>query len=99
MSVRLGVNAPVTPSLLDVLGATCERASGLCSSYFSAIFTASASGSADVLVENRVAGRKTACDVSVVSPTHEGILHRSADIPAAAIEIRRAQGIFGYFSF
>ena len=66
----------------------------------------SASRPADVFVENWVDGRKVAFDVSVVSPTQEAILHRAADIPGAAIEMRkaskrrahfdhcRAQGIF-----
>ena len=44
---------------------------------------------ADVYVESWIDGRKVAFDVSVVSPTQEAILHRAAEIPGAAIEMRK----------
>ena len=45
---------------------------------------------ADVFVENWIDGRKTAFDVSVVSPTQDAILLRAAETPAAAIEMRKS---------
>ena len=50
----------------------------------------SASRPADVFVENWVDGRKIAFDVSVVSPTQDAVIHRAAEFPAAAIEMRKA---------
>ena len=38
-----------------------------------------------------VDGSKVALDVSVISPTQDAILLRAAEIPAAAIELRKAQ--------
>ena len=45
---------------------------------------------ADIYVPNWIDGRKIAFNVSVVSPTQDAILHRAADSPAAAIEMRKA---------
>ena len=45
---------------------------------------------ADVFIENWIDGGKLAFDVSVVSPTQDAIIHRAADSPAAAIEMRKA---------
>ena len=39
--------------------------------------------------ENWIDGNKMAFDVSVVSPTQNAILHRAAEFPAAAIEMRK----------
>ena len=44
---------------------------------------------ADMYIANWVDGRKMAFDVSVVSPTQDAILHRAAEFPAAAIEMRK----------
>ena len=45
---------------------------------------------ADVFVPTWVDGKKMAFDISVVSPTQDAILLRAAEIPAAAIEMRKA---------
>ena len=45
---------------------------------------------ADVFVPTWINGKKVAFDISVVSPTQEAILHRAAEFPAAAIEMRKA---------
>ena len=44
---------------------------------------------ADVYVPTWINGKKVAFDVSVVSPTQEAVVHRAADFPAAAIEMRK----------
>ena len=45
---------------------------------------------ADVYIPSWIDGRKVAFDISVVSPTQDAILHRAAETPAAAIEMRKA---------
>ena len=50
----------------------------------------SSSRPADIYIPNWLDGKKVAFDVSVVSPTQDAILHRAADTPAAAIEMRKA---------
>ena len=66
----------------------------------------SSSRPADIFIPTWINGKKIAFDVSVVSPTQDSVLHRAAESPAAAIEIRKtskcrqhfdncsAQGIF-----
>ena len=44
---------------------------------------------ADVYIPSWIDGRKTAFDVSVVSPTQDAIVDRAADFAAAAIEMRK----------
>ena len=44
----------------------------------------------DIGFENWIDGNKMAFDVSVVSPTQNAILHRAADLPGAAIEMRKS---------
>ena len=53
---------------------------------------------ADIYVANWIDGRKTAFDVSVVSPTQEAILHRAADSAGAAIEMRKASKFRTHFN-
>ena len=43
----------------------------------------------DIGFESWIDGRKMAFDVSVVSPTQDAILHRAAEAPASAIEMRK----------
>ena len=43
----------------------------------------------DIGFESWIDGRKMAFDVSVVSPTQGAILHRAAETPASAIEMRK----------
>ena len=50
----------------------------------------SSSRPADIYIPNWLDGKKVAFDVSVVSPTQDAILHRAAETPAAAIEMRKA---------
>ena len=45
---------------------------------------------ADVFIPTWTNGKKLAFDISVVSPTQDAILHRAAQFPAAAIEMRKA---------
>ena len=45
---------------------------------------------ADIFIPSWIDGRKVAFDVSVVSPTQDAVLHRAAEFPAAAIEMRKA---------
>ena len=45
---------------------------------------------ADVFIPSWIDGKKIAFDVSVVSPTQDAVIHRAADSPAAAIEMRKA---------
>ena len=53
---------------------------------------------ADVYVANWIDGRKIAFDVSVVSPVQDAILHRAADMAAAAIEMRKASKNRAHFN-
>ena len=50
----------------------------------------SSSRPADIFIPTWIDGKKVAFDVSVVSPTQDAILHRAAETPAAAIEMRKA---------
>ena len=47
---------------------------------------------ADIFIPEWIDSRKVAFDVSAVavSPTQEALLHRAADTPAAATELRKA---------
>ena len=45
---------------------------------------------ADVYIPSWMDGKKTAFDISVVSPTQDAIVDRAADSPAAAIDMRKA---------
>ena len=44
---------------------------------------------ADVFIPSWVDGKKTAFDISVVSPTQDAIVDRAADYAAAAIEMQK----------
>ena len=44
---------------------------------------------ADIYIPSWIDGKKLAFDVSVVSPTQDAIVHRAAEFPAAAIEMRK----------
>ena len=52
---------------------------------------------ADVYIENWVDGKKMAFDVSVVSPVQDAILHRAAETPASAIEMRKSSKMRAHF--
>ena len=45
---------------------------------------------ADVFIPSWLNGKKTAFDISVVSPTQDAVVDRAADYAAAAIEMRKA---------
>ena len=51
----------------------------------------------DVYIENWVDGKKMAFDVSVVSPVQDAILHRAAETPASAIEMRKSSKMRTHF--
>ena len=57
---------------------------------FPGLVPGSLSRPADIYVPHWIDGRKLALDVSVTSPTQEALLHRAAEIPATAIEARKA---------
>ena len=42
-------------------------------------------------VPSWINGKKVAFDISVVSPTQDAVLHRTAKLPAAAIEMSKNQ--------
>ena len=58
--------------------------------FASLLVPGSLSRPADIYVPHWIDGRKLALDVSVTSPTQEALLHRAAEIPATAIEARKA---------
>ena len=51
----------------------------------------------DIAFESWIDGNKMAFDVSVVSPTQDAIIHRAAESPAAAIEMRKTSKIRAHF--
>ena len=52
---------------------------------------------ADVFIPSWTDGKKTAFDVSVVSPTQDAIVDRAADYAAAAIEMRKSAKCRAHF--
>ena len=58
-----------------------------------ALIPGSQSRPADIFVEGWIDGRRTAFDVSVISPTQDAVIDRAANIAASAIDHRKTEKI------
>ena len=73
----------------DLIFKQAQRASLSPTMEMPGLVPGSQSRPADVYIPLWVDGKKTAFDISVVSPTQDAIVDRAADLPAAAIEMRK----------
>ena len=85
-----GVKGGRHDRIRDKIHKEAQRASLNPTKEMPGLVTGSQSRPADVFIPQWIDGRKIAFDVSVTSPTQEALLLRAAEIPAAAIEARKA---------